>query len=46
MIVGGAGWYLGYKREVASESLSGSTQVEKQIPIVNPTEDVARAQQP
>src|SRR5436309_16087799 len=30
MIVGGAGWYLGHKRE-------GSTQAERQIPIVNPT---------
>jgi pSer/pThr/pTyr-binding forkhead associated (FHA) protein len=47
MIVGGAGWYLGHKREVAPEKLSGSsTQVEGQIPIVNPTEDVARAKQP
>jgi pSer/pThr/pTyr-binding forkhead associated (FHA) protein len=47
MIVGGAGWYLGHKREVAPEKLSGSsTQVEGQIPIVNPTEDVARAEQP
>jgi YARHG domain-containing protein len=46
MIVGGAEWYFGHKREVAPEKLSGSTQVEKQIPIVNPTEDVARAQQP
>ena len=47
MIVGGAGWYLGHKREVAPEKLSGSsTQPERQIPIVNPTEDVARAQQP
>jgi pSer/pThr/pTyr-binding forkhead associated (FHA) protein len=47
MIVGGAGWYLGHKREVAPEKLSGSsTQVEGQISIVNPTEDVARAQQP
>jgi pSer/pThr/pTyr-binding forkhead associated (FHA) protein len=47
MIVGEAGWYLGHKREVAPEKLSGSsTQVEGQIPIVNPTEDVARAEQP
>jgi len=47
MIVGEAGWYLGHKREVAPEKLSGSsTQVEGQIPIVNPTEDVARTDQP
>jgi pSer/pThr/pTyr-binding forkhead associated (FHA) protein len=47
IIVGGAGWYFGHKKEVAPEKLSGSsTQVERQIPIVNPTEDVARAQQP
>jgi pSer/pThr/pTyr-binding forkhead associated (FHA) protein len=47
MIVGGAGWYLEHKREVAPEKLRGSsTQVEGQIPIVNPTEDVARAKQP
>jgi pSer/pThr/pTyr-binding forkhead associated (FHA) protein len=41
MIVGGAGWYLGHKREVAPEKLSGSTRAERQIPIVNPTEDEA-----
>jgi pSer/pThr/pTyr-binding forkhead associated (FHA) protein len=47
MIVGGAGWYLGHKREVAREKLSGSsTQVERQIPIVNPTEDEAVSKQP
>jgi len=47
MIVGGAGWYLGHKREVATEKLSGSsTQVERQIPIVNPTEDEAASKQP
>jgi pSer/pThr/pTyr-binding forkhead associated (FHA) protein len=47
MIVGGAGWYLGHKREVAPEKLSGSsTQVERQIPIVNPTEDEAASKQP
>jgi pSer/pThr/pTyr-binding forkhead associated (FHA) protein len=47
MIVGGAGWFLGHKREVVPERLSGSfTRPERQIPIVNPTEDVARAQQP
>jgi pSer/pThr/pTyr-binding forkhead associated (FHA) protein len=46
MIVGGAGWYLGHKREVAPEKLSGSTPAERQIPIVDPTEDVARAEQP
>jgi pSer/pThr/pTyr-binding forkhead associated (FHA) protein len=47
MIVGGAGWYLGHKREVAPEKLSGSsTQVERQIPIVNPTEDEAASNQP
>ena len=47
MIVGGAGWYFGHKKEVAPEKLGGSsTQVERQIPIVNPTEDVARAEQP
>jgi pSer/pThr/pTyr-binding forkhead associated (FHA) protein len=47
MIVGGAGWYLGHKKEVAPEKLSGSsTQVERQIPIVNPTEDEAASKQP
>ena len=47
MIVGEAGWYLGHKREVAPKKLSGSsTHVEGQIPIVNPTEDVTRAEQP
>jgi pSer/pThr/pTyr-binding forkhead associated (FHA) protein len=47
MIVGGAGWYLGHKREVAPEKLSGSsTQVERQIPIVNPTEDEAASKPP
>ena len=46
MIVGGAGWYLGHKREVAPEKLSGSTQAERQIPIVNPTEDGAASKQP
>jgi pSer/pThr/pTyr-binding forkhead associated (FHA) protein len=46
MIVGGAGWYLEHKREVAPEKLSGSsTQVERQIPIVNPTEDEAASKQ-
>src|SRR4026207_2502282 len=47
MIVSGAGWYLEHKREVAPEKLSGSsTQVERQIPIVNPTEDEAASKQP
>jgi pSer/pThr/pTyr-binding forkhead associated (FHA) protein len=47
IIVGGAGWYLEHKREVAPEKLSGSsTQVERQIPIVNPTEDEAASKQP
>jgi hypothetical protein len=46
MIVGGAGWYLGHKREVAPEKLSGSIQAERQIPIVNPTEDEAASKQP
>ncbi len=46
MIVGGAGWYLGHKTEVAPEKLSGSTQAERQIPIVNPTEDEAASKQP
>jgi pSer/pThr/pTyr-binding forkhead associated (FHA) protein len=47
MIVGGAGWYLGHKREVAPEKLSeSSTQVEGQIPIVNPTENEAASKQP
>jgi pSer/pThr/pTyr-binding forkhead associated (FHA) protein len=47
MIVGGAGWYLEHKREVAPEKLSGSsTQVERHIPIVNPTEDEAASKQP
>ena len=47
VIVGGAGWYLGHKTEVAPEKLSGSsTQVKRQIPIVNPTEDEAASKQP
>src|SRR6266542_192470 len=46
MIVGGAGWYLGHKREVAPEKLSGSTQAEREIPIVDPTEDEAASKQP
>jgi hypothetical protein len=46
MIVGEAGWYLGHKREVAPEKLSGATQAERQIPIVNPTEDEAASKQP
>jgi hypothetical protein len=46
MIVGGAGWYFGHKREVAPEKLSGSVQAERQIPIVNPTEDEAASKQP
>jgi pSer/pThr/pTyr-binding forkhead associated (FHA) protein len=46
MIVGGAGWYFGHKREVAPEKLSGSVQAERKIPIVNPTEDEAASKQP
>ncbi len=46
MIVGGAGWYLRHKTEVAPEKLSGTTQAERQIPIVNPTEDEAASNQP
>jgi hypothetical protein len=46
MIVGGAGWYFGHKRELAPEKLSGSAQAERQIPIVNPTEDEAASKQP
>jgi len=46
MIVSGAGWYFGHKREVAREKLSGSVQAERQIPIVNPTEDEAASKQP
>src|SRR5947207_137356 len=46
MIVGGAGWYLGHKTEVAPEKLSGSTQAERQIPIVIPTEDEAVSKLP
>jgi hypothetical protein len=46
VIVGGAGWYFGHKREVAPEKLSGSAQAERQIPIVNPTEDKAASKQP
>jgi hypothetical protein len=44
MIVGAAGWYFGHKKEVAPEKLTGSTQTERQIPIVNPTEDAASKQ--
>ena len=46
VIVGGAGWYFGHKREVVREKLSGSIQAERQIPIVNPTEDEAASKQP
>jgi pSer/pThr/pTyr-binding forkhead associated (FHA) protein len=47
MIVGGAGWYFGHKKDVTPEKLSGSSiQVERQIPIVNPTEDEAASKQP
>src|ERR1044072_3861457 len=46
MIVGGARWYFEHKREVAPEKLSGSAQAERQIPIVNPTEDGAASKQP
>src|ERR1044072_1816343 len=46
MIVGGAGWYFGHKREVAPEKLSGSAQAERQIHIVNPTEDGAASKEP
>src|SRR4029453_5693991 len=46
MIVGAAGWYLGHKREVAPEKLSGSAQPERQIPIFNPPEDKAASKQP
>jgi hypothetical protein len=45
MIVGGAGWYFGHQREVAPEKLIGSVQTERQIPIVNPTEDEAASKQ-
>ena len=33
------------KKEVAPEKLTGSTQAERQIPIVNPTEDEAASKQ-
>lgn len=46
VIVGSAGWYFGHKREVAREKLSGFVQAERQIPIVNPTEDEAASKQP
>lgn len=46
VIVGGAGWYLGHKREVAPEKLSGSSQAERQVPIVNATEDGPASKQP
>src|SRR5437588_199310 len=46
MIVGGAGWYFGHKREIAPEKLSGPAQAERQIPILNPTEDGAASKQP
>ena len=45
MIVGGAGWYFGHKKGVAPQKLSGSTEAERQIPIVNPTEDQAARKQ-
>lgn len=45
MIVSGAGWYFGHKREVAREKLSGSVEAERQIPIVNPTENEAASKQ-
>ena len=46
VIVGSAGWYFGHKREVAREKLSGFVHAERQIPIVNPTEDEAASEQP
>jgi predicted component of type VI protein secretion system len=46
MTVGGVGWYLGHKREVAPENSNGSTRAERQIPIVNPTQDVAASKRP
>ena len=46
VIVGSAGWYFGHKRDVAREKLSGFVQAERQIPIVNPTEDEAASKQP
>ena len=46
MIFGGAGWYFGHKKGVAPEKLSGSTEAERQIPIVNPTKDEAASKQP
>src|SRR5439155_15465 len=45
MIVGGAGWYFGHKRELAPEKLSRSDQAERQIPIVNATEDEGASKQ-
>jgi hypothetical protein len=46
MIVGGAAWYLGHKREVPPEKSSGPTQAERQVAIVNATEDEAASKQP
>jgi pSer/pThr/pTyr-binding forkhead associated (FHA) protein len=46
VIVGGAGWYFGHKREVAPEKVSGSAQAERQIPIVNSTEVGAASKHP
>jgi len=46
MIVGAAGWYFEHKKAVAHEGLTGSTQAERQIPIVNPTEHEAASKQP
>ena len=46
MIFGGAGWYFGHKKGVAPEKLSGSTEAERQIPIVNPTEDETASKRP
>jgi len=46
MILCGAGLYLGHKRELVSEKLSGSTRAERQIRILNTTEDKAADKEP
>jgi pSer/pThr/pTyr-binding forkhead associated (FHA) protein len=46
MIFGGAGWYFGYKKGVASVESSGSTKAERQIPVVKAMEDEAASKQP
>ena len=46
MILSGAGLYFGHKGGLVSERLSGSTRAERQIRILNTTEDKAADKEP